>query len=77
MAYYLGCDLGGTNIKAGIVNLESGSVIIAKSKPTLSFEGYDAVMDRMVDLITSLITDPLSRLTIPALILVPPKSHPR
>jgi len=57
MAYYLGCDLGGTNIKAGIVNLESGSVIIAKSKPTLSFEGYDAVMDRMVDLITSLITE--------------------
>jgi glucokinase len=57
MAYYLGCDLGGTNIKAGIVNLESGSVIIAKSKPTLSFEGNDAVMDRMVDLITSLITE--------------------
>ncbi len=57
MAYYLGCDLGGTNIKAGIVNLESGSVIIAKSKPTLSFEGHDAVLDRMVDLITSLITE--------------------
>jgi len=57
MAYYLGCDLGGTNIKAGIVNLESGSVIIAKNKPTLSFEGNDAVMDRMVDLITSLITE--------------------
>lgn len=57
MAHYIGCDLGGTNIKAGIVDLEAGSVIIAKSKPTHSIEGHDAVMDRMVVLITSLITE--------------------
>ncbi len=56
MAHYIGCDLGGTNIKTGIVNLESGSVILAKSIPTLSIEGHTAVMDRMVDLITSLIS---------------------
>jgi len=57
MTHYIGCDLGGTNIKAGIVNLESGSVILTKSNPTLSVEGHAAVMDRMVDLITSLITE--------------------
>jgi len=57
MAHYIGCDLGGTNIKTGIVNLESGSVILTKSMPTLSIEGHAAVIDRMVDLITSLITE--------------------
>jgi len=57
MAHYIGCDLGGTNIKTGIVNLESGSVILTKSMPTLSVEGHAAVIDRMVDLITSLITE--------------------
>jgi predicted NBD/HSP70 family sugar kinase len=29
MVHYIGCDLGGTNIKAGIVDLESGSLISA------------------------------------------------
>jgi glucokinase len=56
MAHYIGCDLGGTNIKTGIVDLESGSVILTKSIPTLSIEGHAAVIDRMVDLITSLIS---------------------
>jgi glucokinase len=56
MSHYIGCDLGGTNIKTGIVDLESGSVILTKSIPTLSIEGHAAVIDRMVDLITSLIS---------------------
>jgi len=36
MTNYIGCDLGGTNIKAGIVNLETGSVLHSESIPTQS-----------------------------------------
>ncbi len=54
MSIFIGCDLGGTNIKAGIVNLETGSVIQSASTPTNAHEGHDKVIDRMVDLIRSL-----------------------
>jgi glucokinase len=54
---YIGCDLGGTNIKAGIVNLEEGSVLHADSIPTNSQDGHDAVMERMADLLHSLISE--------------------
>lgn len=57
MLIYIGCDLGGTNIKAGIVNLETGTVLHADSIPTHSQQGHDAVMESMVDLIHSLIKD--------------------
>lgn len=57
MLIYIGCDLGGTNIKAGIVNLETGTVLHANSIPTHSQLGHDAVMESMVDLIRSLIKD--------------------
>jgi len=29
--FYIGCDLGGTNIKAGLVDLQSGQVISSKN----------------------------------------------
>ena len=51
MTYYIGIDLGGTNIKAGIVDLEAGKVVASHSTPTLAREGHDAVMARMADLI--------------------------
>lgn len=57
MIIYIGCDFGGTNIKAGIVNLETGTVLHANSIPTHSQLGHDAVMESMVDLIRSLIKD--------------------
>lgn len=53
MSYYIGIDLGGTNIKAGIVDLDAGSVVAAESTPTLARDGHDAVMARMADLIES------------------------
>ena len=56
MTIYIGCDLGGTNIKAGIVNLETGSVLHSESIPTQSQDGHDAVMERMVDLLRSLLS---------------------
>ncbi len=35
MTIYIGCDLGGTNIKAGIVNLETGYVLHSESVLTI------------------------------------------
>ena len=55
--YYVGCDLGGTNIKAGLVDLLSGQVIASKNTKTLSYEGHEAVIRRMADLIKSLVAE--------------------
>ncbi|HKJ26953.1 MAG TPA: ROK family protein, partial [Anaerolineales bacterium] len=55
MKYLVGCDLGGTNIKAGVVDVEAGEVILSKSTPTLARELHDAVMARMADLINEVI----------------------
>jgi len=55
MKFYIGCDLGGTNIKVGLVNVENGNVISSKSTPTLGRAGHDAVMKRMADIIEDLI----------------------
>ncbi len=38
--YYVGCDLGGTNIKAGLVDLNTGQVIASKDTKTLSYLGH-------------------------------------
>ena len=51
MKKFIGIDLGGTNLRAGIVDLESGTVLKIKSVPTLAREGHDAVMARMADLV--------------------------
>lgn len=53
---YIGCDLGGTNLRAGIVDLDDGQVSHLLSTPTLAREGYDAVMKRMAALIEEVIT---------------------
>lgn len=55
MKKYIGCDLGGTNLRAAIVDVESGKVLHHKSIPTRAREGYDAVMRRMSDLFLELI----------------------
>ena len=50
MKKYIGCDLGGTNLRAAIVDVENGTVLHQMSVPTLAREGHDAVMKRMADL---------------------------
>jgi glucokinase len=50
MKKYLGCDLGGTNLRAAVVDIEIGKVLHQASIPTLAREGHDAVMQRMADL---------------------------
>ena len=57
MTIYIGCDLGGTNIKAGLVDLDRGAVLLSRSIPTLAHEGQTRVMDRMIDLIRSLVQE--------------------
>jgi len=55
MNIFVGCDLGGTNIKAGLVNVRDGKILISDSTPTLSRKGPESVMKRMAELISGLI----------------------
>lgn len=55
MKLYLGCDLGGTNLRAAIINVQTGAVLHQSSIPTLARDGHDAVMMRMADLFKQLI----------------------
>jgi glucokinase len=55
MKKYIGCDLGGTNLRAAIVDVETGSVLHQMSVPTLAREGHDAVMKRMAGLFLQVI----------------------
>jgi glucokinase len=56
MALFIGIDLGGTNIKAGLVDLGRGKVEAVQSIPTYARDGHDAVMVRIADLIEGIIT---------------------
>ena len=47
--YYVGIDLGGTNIKAGLVD-EQGQIIEKASVPTLVERGHEAVIEDMAKL---------------------------
>jgi len=55
MKKYIGCDLGGPNLRAAIVDVETGKVLQQKSISTLARKGHDAVMKRMADLFLQLI----------------------
>ena len=55
MKAFVGVDLGGTNLRAGVVNLERGTVLALNTVPTQAREGPEAVMARMADLIKAVI----------------------
>jgi len=55
MKGFIGCDLGGTNLRAAIVDVETGEVLHQSNVPTLAREGHDVVMKRMADLFMQLI----------------------
>ena len=55
MNIYIGIDLGGTLLKAALVDTETGELSGLKQIPTLAREGHDAVMARMADLIGDVI----------------------
>jgi glucokinase len=56
MNVFVGCDLGGTNIKAGVVNVDDGKVLISDSIPTEARQGPESVMKRMAALIEELLS---------------------
>lgn len=55
MKKFIGCDLGGTNLRAAIVDVENGAVIHQMSVPTMAREGHEGVMQRMADLFDQLL----------------------
>ena len=55
MKKYIGCDLGGTNMRAAIVDVENGSMLYQMSIPTQARDGHEAVMRRMAGLFTQMI----------------------
>jgi glucokinase len=55
MKKYIGCDLGGTNLRAAIVDVENGSIIHQMSIPTLARDGPEALMKRMGGLFLQII----------------------
>lgn len=54
--YYIGIDLGGTNIAVGIVD-ENNKIVVKGSVPTKMPRSADAIMDDMADLAKSLLKD--------------------
>ena len=55
MKHFIGCDLGGTNLRAALIDVDSGECLHAESIPTLAREGHDAAMARMAALILDVI----------------------
>jgi glucokinase len=55
--HFIGIDLGGTNIKAALVNTETGAIAATRSTPTHSREGHDAVIAEMATLAEEIIID--------------------
>jgi glucokinase len=55
MNYYIGIDLGGTNLRAAIADTDTGHVFHQRKCPTLAAEGQEAVILRIVQLIRELI----------------------
>lgn len=54
--YYLGIDLGGTNISAGIVN-EKGEILTKSTTPTMNGRNSEDILDDMARLCYKLIDD--------------------
>ncbi len=55
--YLVGVDLGGTNIVAGALAEHGSDVIALRSEPTRADQGADAVIDRIVRMIDTVITE--------------------
>ena len=57
MKKYIGCDLGGTNLRAAIVDVKTGNVLRQESIPTRARDGHDVVMKRMGNFILDVIRE--------------------
>lgn len=57
MNCFIGIDLGGTNLRAAIADTDTGQIYSQRQCPTLAAEGQEAVIQRIVQLITDLIQE--------------------
>lgn len=55
MKRYIGVDLGGTNLRATVVDTDLGHIMTPLQVPAQAHEGHEAVMERMGDLINQVI----------------------
>lgn len=61
--YYIGVDLGGTNIQAGLVDGSSLAVLFREKKKTKAEAGPEAVVGRIAECINKVIEDAQLRVT--------------
>src|SRR5512138_130881 len=54
MNCYIGVDLGGTNLRAAIIDTDTGEIHYQRKCPTLATEGHEAVIQRIIRLIEEL-----------------------
>lgn len=54
--YYLGVDLGGTNIFVGLVD-ENGKIISKESTPTISVRSADLILDDLIALCKKVVAE--------------------
>ncbi len=54
--YYIGVDLGGTNIAVGIID-ESGKLLCKKSVPTLAQRGEDAIIEDIAKTVKEIVSE--------------------
>ncbi len=53
---YIGVDIGGTNVTAGLVSID-GNILFQKSCPTLPSRGWDTVIQDIINLIRDVIEE--------------------
>jgi glucokinase len=58
--YLVGVDLGGTNIVAGALAEDGSDVVALRSEPTRADQGADAVVDRIVGMIDTVISETMA-----------------
>jgi glucokinase len=51
VSWVIGVDLGGTNLRAAVVDIQAGRVLARQSVPTFAHQGHAAVISRMAALI--------------------------
>jgi glucokinase len=54
MNHYIGVDLGGTNLRAAIIDTDTGQIYHQRKCPTLAADGQESVIRRIVELINEL-----------------------
>jgi glucokinase len=55
MQKFIGCDMGGTNLRAAVVDPATGEITQQKQVPTQAWEGHDVVMQRIAFLVEEII----------------------